>query len=187
VPGKTPKEAIETFAGFMNETLSCLTDRRLAAYPKSAKTFALLYENSVPIISTSGKRFYLQITQICTTEKRDDGLFKAHTREYSYVFSDSGADTNHGILSYHWHPNDFDLRDPHLHLRITPEMGYPEIERRISRAHFPTSRVCLEDFVTLLIKYYDIKSPLHHSTRLSILRRNKEAFRKGATWTIAHK
>jgi len=43
------------------------------------------------------------------------------------------------------------LRDPHLHLRTTPNLGYPEIERKIARAHFPSSRVCLEDFIKLLI------------------------------------
>jgi len=186
VPGKTAKEAIETFAGFMNETLSCLTDRRLVAFQEANNTFKLLYRSAAPIASVSGSRFYLQITQVCNAEEREDGTFKAHTREYSYVFSDSSADTNHGILSYHWHPNDFDLRTPHLHIRITPQMGCPEIERRISRAHFPTSRVCLEDFVYLLLKYYDIRSPLHHSRYGSILKRNKREFSKGATWTVHH-
>lgn len=184
MPGKTAKDAIENFASSMNETLSCLTDRPLAAHQRAANTFSLLYENAIPITSANGGRFYLQVTQICNTEKREDGLFKAHTREYSYVFSDTPEFTHHGILAYHWHPHDFDLRSPHLHLRITPQMGCPEIERKISRAHFPTSRVCLEDFVFLLLKYYDIKSPLHHSKYRSILRRNKEAFSKGATWTV---
>jgi len=168
----------------MNETLSCLTDHSLLAYQKANNTFALLYQSSVPIFSASGTRFYLQVTQICNAQKREDGLFKAHTREYSCVFSDSPADTNYGILAYHWHPNDFDLRSPHLHIRITPQMGSPEIERRISRAHFPTSRVSLEDFVFLLLKYYDIRSPLHHSTYRSILKRNRREFSKGATWTV---
>ena len=169
----------------MNETISCLTESTLAPYQKSDNTFALLFRNAVPIHNASGSRFYLQVTQVCNTEQTDDGLYKARTREYSYVFSDTAAESYHGILAYHWHPNDFDLRSPHLHLRITPQMGCPEIERRISRAHFPTSRVCLEDFVLLLIKYYDIKSPLHHSRYRSILKRNKDAFSRGATWTIS--
>lgn len=170
----------------MNETLSCLTNRPLQAYQRANNTFALLYKSSVPICSATGTRFYLQVTQICNAQKRDDGLFKAHTCEYSYVFSDSQEATHHGILAYHWHPNDFDLRSPHLHIRITPQIGSPEIERRISRAHFPTSRVSLEDFVSLLLNYYDIKSPLHHSTYRSILNRNKQEFSKGATWTVHH-
>jgi hypothetical protein len=90
--------------------------------------------------------------------------------------------SHHGIVAYHWHPDDFSVRDPHLHLRITPNLGYPEIERKIGRAHFPTSRVCLEDFVRLLIDYYDIKPSLHHSAWRRILRKNKAAFGKQASW-----
>ena len=170
----------------MNETLSCLTDRRLAPYQEADNTFVLLYKSSGPINAENGDRFYLQITQVCSAQRREDGSFKAHTQEYSYVFSDSAAPTNHGIISYHWHPNQFDLRAPHLHIRITPQIGCPEIERLISRAHFPTSRVCLEDFVFLLLKYYGIKSPLHSSNYGRILKRNKREFSKGATWTVHH-
>ena len=59
---------------------------------------------------------------------------------------------------------------------MTPNLGYPEIERKIARAHFPSSRVCLEDFIKLLIDYYDIKPLLYHSTRRRIFRKNKTAW-----------
>jgi len=170
----------------MNETLSCLTDRRLFAFQDGENSFYLLYKNAVPISSVNGKRFYLQITQVCSAIELDDGTFKAHTREYSYVFSDSSAPTKHGIVSYHWHPEEFNLRTPHLHLRITPHVASPEIEHLISKAHFPTSRVCLEDFVDLLLKYYDIRSPLRPNDYRRILRKNKRAFSKGASWTVNH-
>jgi hypothetical protein len=186
VPGKTPEKAIETFAGFMSETLSCLTGRRLDAFQKSANTFALLYKNPVLIRSSNGERFYLHIAQVCSTEECEDGSFKAHTREYNYVFSDSPSQDHHGILSYHWHPERFEVRHPHLHIRFTAQTGSPLIEHKISRAHFPTSRVCLEDFVMLLLDYYDIRSPIGNHESNKILKRNKKAFSKGATWTIGH-
>jgi hypothetical protein len=171
----------------MNETLSCVTDKRLVPYQDSDNLYKIFFRAPVRITARNGNRFYLQITQVCTAEERDDGLFKAHTREYSYVFSDSSESSHHGIVSYHWHPNDFALRDPHLHLKITPQLGYPEIERKVSRAHFPTSRVCLEDFIGLLINHYDIVPAIHHSTCRSILRKNKAAFGKEATWFIVPK
>jgi hypothetical protein len=170
----------------MNETLSCVTERRIAPYQESENLYKLLFRSPAPIMARNGDRFYLQVTQVCTAEKNDDGMFRAHMRQYSYVFSDSPIADYHGIVSYHWHPHDFARRNPHLHLRITQNMGYPEIERRISRAHYPTSRICLEDFVELLIEDYDIRSDLHHSTWKSILRRNKATFSKQATWFIAH-
>jgi hypothetical protein len=187
VPARTAKEAIEAFAGFLNETLSCVTESRLQPYQESSKLFKIFFVRPAPIVDRNGRRFYISITQICSTQKRDDGLIKAHTREYSYVFSDDPAPQTHGIVSYHWHPSDFAVRDPHLHLRITQQTGYPEIERKIARAHFPTSRVCLEDFVYLLIQHYDIKPLLHPSTWKRVLRKNKDAFNQGATWVIVPK
>ena len=168
----------------MNETLSCITKHRLRPHQIADNTFILFYPETVPIHANNGDRFFLQVTQVCNAVKCSNGTFKAHTRNYSYVFSEPGDDVNHGIVSYHWHPDDFAIRDPHLHIRITPKTGYPEIERRISRAHFPTSRVCLEDFVSLLIKYYGIKSAIQYSQYRRILARNKKAFSEGASWTI---
>ena len=139
----------------------------------------------MPISSRSGHRFYLSVVQICTAEKREAG-FKVHTLYYSYIFSDSAAFEHHGLVSYHWHPDEFAVRHPHLHLRITPELGYPEIERKIAKAHFPTSRVCLVDFVLMLIKYYDIEPLLDGGKWSRVLKKNRKAFAKGATWFVAH-
>ena len=173
---RNAEEAIEVFAGFMNETLSCVTDSQVSSYQESAKIYKLLFKKPTLVTARNGARFYISVAQACTVEAHTDGTFRVHMREYSYVFSDSAEPTHHGVVSYHWHARDFALRDPHLHLRITPNLGYPEIERKISRAHFPTSRVCLEDFIKLLIDYYDIKPLLYHSTRRRIFRKNKTAW-----------
>ena len=187
MPGRTAREAFETFVGYLNETLSCITESPLVAYQETDNRYKVLYPKTVTVDSRSGDRFYMQITQVCTVAQREDGLYKVKTREYSYVFSDSKDASHHGVLSYHWHPHDFNVRDPHLHLRISQQLGYPEIERKIARAHFPTSRVCLEDFVVLLINYYDIQPVLHASTWKAIIRRNKGAFNNQATWFVKPK
>jgi hypothetical protein len=186
VPGRNAKEAIANFAGFLNETLSCVTDTPLVVFQGSDRKFRLFLEEPVPLSSRSGHRFYLSVVQVCTTAKQDSGEFKVHTLYYSYIFSDSCAFSHHGVVSYHWHPDEFAVRHPHLHIRITQNLGYPEIERRIAKAHFPTSRICLEDFVYLLIKYYDIKPLLGDGKWSHLLRKNKKAFAKGATWVVAH-
>jgi hypothetical protein len=101
--------------------------------------------------------------------------YKVSTREYSYRLSDSPNIEDDDILAYHWHPNDFEVRYPHLHVRA--------VEGDI---HFPTSRVCVEDFILLLIKYYDVRPRLAHDEWTGILRKNKRAFGHGATWTVDH-
>lgn len=185
MPGRTAKEAIQNFAGFLNETLSCVTDTCLVAFQESDNKYKLFLKDPVPISSRSGHRFYLSVVQTCTVEKLEGG-FKVHTLYYSYIFSDSPAFAYHGVFSYHWHPDEFNVRHPHLHLRITPELGYPEIERKIAKAHYPTSRVCIEDFILLLIKYYDIQPLLGGAQWSRILRKNRNAFAKGATWFVTH-
>jgi hypothetical protein len=181
VPGE---EAVDAFIGFIRESLNCITDDRLLAHQESEKLYKLFFKSPAKVTARNGARFYVSVTQTFTVIKREDGTFKVHSREYSYVFSSNNEPTNKGVLAYHWHPHDFELRDPHLHVTITQNMGYPEIERRISRAHFPTSRVCLEDFILLLINYYDIKPMLPPSKYWRVLRKNKAAFGKQASWFV---
>jgi len=184
VPGKSPEEAIDTFTGFISETLSCVTRDCLVGFQESGRRHKIFFSDPAAVRSAAGQTFYLSIVQTFTIKKRDDGLYKVHTLQYSYVFNDDPQPTNKGLISYHWHPDDFNLREPHLHLHITPEVGYPEIERRIAKAHFPTSRVCLEDFVILLIKYYDITPTMDEARWTRILKRNRAAFSKMATWFV---
>jgi hypothetical protein len=185
VPGKSPEEAIDAFTGFISETLSCVTRDCLTGFQASDHRHKIFFSDPAAVRSAAGETFYLSIVQTFTTvKKQDDGLYKVRTLQYSYVFNDDPQPTNKGLVSYHWHPDDFSLRDPHLHLHITPEVGYPEIERRIARAHFPTSRVCLEDFIILLIKYYDIIPVVSETKWKRILKKNKAAFSKMATWAV---
>jgi hypothetical protein len=187
LPGKNPREAVENFAAFICETLSCITSDKPVAHQDSDNLYKLLFKKPARVTARNGDPFYVLATQTFTVIKKKDGTFKVHTREYSYVFSSTPEPAHKGIFSYHWHPEDFALRDPHLHITITQNMGYPEIERRIARAHFPTSRVSLEDFVLLLIKYYDIKPLLHSGKWHRILRKNKSAFGEQASWFIKPK
>jgi hypothetical protein len=186
VAGKTPNEARDNFIRFLRETLSCVTKQELTAFRQSSNLYKVWFDPPALVIARNGTRLYISITQIFTVKPDGKGEYKVSTREYSYIFSQTQEVNYHGILAYHWHPHDFEVRDPHLHITITPAAGYPEIERKISRAHFPTSRVALEDFVTLLIKYYDIKPQLPDARWKRYLKKNKSAFDKYATWKIQH-
>lgn len=182
--GKSPREASENFAYYLRETLNCVTDQELLAFQESDKIHKLTFKTPAVLASGHGTDYYLSVSQAFTIVATTDRQFKAHSREYSYIFSDSDTVSHHGIVSYHWHPHISDLRDPHLHLYVRRHAESSRTENIIPRAHFPTSRVCLEDFVWLLIKYYDI-NPLQEKWK-SILKKNKAAFAKGATWVVAH-
>jgi hypothetical protein len=184
VPGKSAQEAVDRFVGFIRETLNCITSAQLKAHRDSENLFKLFFEPAARVLAKNGEKFYISIAQTFTVEQREDGQFKAHTRQYSYVFSTTQGTDHHGRIAYHWHPDDFQLREPHLHISLTPTVGYPPIDQKISRAHFPTSRVCLEDFVEFLIRYYDIKPPIAEREWKRILKKNKSAFAAQATWFV---
>lgn len=181
--GKNPREASENFAFFFRETLNCVTDQELLAYQESDKVHKVTFKDPAVLESKNGMKYYLSVSQAFTILPKED-QFKVHSREYSYIFSDSNTISHHGIVSYHWHPHISDLRDPHLHLHVKSHAESTRTEKIIPRAHYPTSRVCLEDFIWLLIQYYEIK-PLDRKWK-SVLKKNKTAFAKGATWVIAH-
>lgn len=169
--GKNKREAVDNFAGYIRESLSCISDAYVLVYQASANIFKIFYEQPVKLNSKEGL-YLFSVVQICSAqEDAKYGGFKAKTRNYSYtLIRVPGEGEAEEVLSYHWHPDDSALRDPHLHLGCIP------------RIHFPTSRVCLEDVVGMLINYYGIVPQLAHSEWTRILEKNKRAFNRMATW-----
>jgi hypothetical protein len=171
VAGKSRREAIDNFAGYVRETLSCISDAYLYVYQESNNIFKIFYEQPARV-QAENDLFLFSVIQICTAaEDKKNGGFKAKTRNYSYTLLRIPSDEQPvEVLSYHWHPHDSALRDPHLHLSVVP------------RVHFPTSRVCLEDVVRMLIRYYDVVPKIAHSEWTRIIEKNRRAFNAMATW-----
>ena len=171
--GKTPREAADNFVSFLRETLSCISDHFVSAYQQSEKLYKVYYEPYATVSTGDGKEYRISVTQIFRAIPHPDleGQFKARTQEYSYRLL-AGPGENTEILAYHWHPQEPGVNYPHLHLRLYP------------RVHFPSSRVCLEDFVTLLMRDYGVRARRSHSECKEILTRNKKAFERMATWKI---
>jgi hypothetical protein len=128
------------------------------------------------LATKSGAKLFFSFTQVLGAgpDARQPGEFKVSTREYSYRLMQRSDVASREILAYRWHPNDSELRDPHLHIRS------------IARVHFPTSRVCVEDFVCMLIKYYGVRSMMKKSEWMAIIDKNKMAFERMATWKVQH-
>jgi hypothetical protein len=175
VPGKSPKEAANNFIFFLRETLSCISDHFVSAYPQSQKLYKIYYEPYAELRTKKDDQYSLSITQIFRVIPHPElaGQFKARTQEYSYRLLRGPGEQNE-VLAYHWHPQEPGVHYPHLHIAEAP------------RIHFPTSRVCLEDFVFLLIRDYGVRSIRPHAEYKEILDRNKRAFEKSATWKVAN-
>jgi hypothetical protein len=171
VPGKSPKEAAQNFIKFLKETLSCVTNQFLSAYPEG-NVYKVYYEPYASLSDRYGNRFAISITQIfrAVPDPKTNGEFKAKTDHYSYRLL-RGPEEENEVLAYHWHPQE-SVVYPHLHVKELPKV------------HLPTSRVCLEDFVSLLMRDYKIRPRRSHAECKEILERNKGAFEKMATWKI---
>jgi hypothetical protein len=176
VGAKNEREAADNFAGFLQETVSCVTSEWLNTFKQSKKLYKVWTHPPFELSTASGAKPLLSVTQIFSVvpDPSEEGTFKAKTREYSYRLTMGAANGRREIASYHWHPHEFEVRYPHLHVGKVP------------RVHFPTSRVCLEDFIFMLIKYYGVKPTMKPTEWKSILARNKTAFEKWATWKIQH-
>ena len=171
--GRTQPEAKDSFLHFLRETLSCITSDQLTAFQESKKLFKVWFDPPAQVRLRDNSLARISVIQIFTVVPDPQrGGFKAKTREYSYSFSTQADVEGVGLFSYHWHPHDLAVHFPHLHISSVP------------RVHFPTSRVFLEDFVLMLIEYYDVRPRLPHSEWTAILKKNKSAFNKMATWTI---
>ena len=171
---KSEPEAADKFAGFLQETVSCVTDEWLTNFHQSKKLYKIWTHPPISLSTQSGAKPLLSVTQVFTVvpDPLDEGTFKAKTREYSYRLTTSAATGQRETVSYHWHPHEFEVRYPHLHVG------------RVPRVHFPTSRVCLEDFILMLIKYYGVKPMMRTQEWKNVLLKNKTAFEKWATWKI---
>jgi len=181
---ESAQEAIAEFLTDLRDSLRCVTNVQPSAFQKSENIFVIFFADPASVATRAGGQLFLSGTQNFTVVKTVDGHFRAHTRGYSYILAEDSTATTKGDVSYHCHPFDFDLRTPHLHLAYEPHVTSREIEKKIARAHYPTSRVCLEDFILLLINYYDVKPIGLKSVWSRVLERNKKKFVANATWFV---
>lgn len=173
--GKNEKEAADNFLGYFNETISCITSQPLTAFRQSKKLYRAYLNPPAGLQTKSGGRLVVSITQVFGVgqDPSDKKRFKVRTQHYSYVLYQATDEGNEQILSYHWHPQNSAVHAPHLHVACVP------------RVHFPTSRVCVEDFVWMIIQYYGAQPTMKKSEWTAILEKNKKAFEQMASWKIS--
>jgi hypothetical protein len=109
--------------------------------------------------------------------KSQDGTTRANSTGYSYGLLAKQNGEFYAIVEFHWHPEDtVNLKWPHVHVIANSKDG------ELSRVHFPTARICIEDFIRLLIRGFDVKPRLPHDEYKRILMKNKAAFVDKANW-----
>lgn len=169
---KNKADAKDNFAGFFKETLSCVSDAYLQPVQISLNRFILTYEPPAIVLCRAGERT-LDISQtfrIGKDEKR--GGFKAITLHYDYTLNAKDGDAWRELVSYHWHPDETEVRVPHLHVGCE---CFP-------RVHFPTRRISIERFLLMLFDYYEVEPLLDETECRRILGKNNKAFEQMSSW-----
>jgi hypothetical protein len=175
VPTKTANEADKNFAYFFRESISVLTNATLLTSADQNRQI-LTYEPPVKLQRKKGETLYLSITQTYLIIHTADG-YKAQTTDYIYAVQGKHNDEFIPIFEFHWHPESTPkLKWPHMHINANTYDG------DTSRVHFPTARICIEDFIKFLIRDFGIKPRLPYAVWREILIRNKAAFMAHASW-----
>jgi hypothetical protein len=117
-------------------------------YHASATPHPLTLAGGLPVDLGSGVGLAIQVSQqyrVLETNLDPREPWRVTTVAYHYTLRDSEAQE---VISYQWHPNvPNSVSFPHLHIGYGAGVAREEFQR----AHLPTGRVALEDFVRLLI------------------------------------
>ncbi len=172
---RNPREADSNFAYYFRESLSVVTNAFLLASADKDERI-LIYEPPVKLQRKAGDPLYMSITQTYLVTQAEEG-YKARTTSYVYSLLTKKDDTFREIVEFHWHPRSTPkLRWPHLHVNGKTDDG------DISRVHLPTARVCVEDFLRLLIRDFGVLARLPYDEWKKILAKNKAAFVEHSSW-----
>jgi hypothetical protein len=175
VPGRTAREADNNFALYFRESLSVVTNAYLQA-SAIGDLRILIYEPPVKLQRKHADPLYLSIVQTYKVVKGPDG-YKANTTSYQYSASTKRGDAYKEILAFHWHPDTTpNLKWPHVHINGFTDDG------DFSHAHIPTGRMCIEDFIRMLIRDFGVKARMPYDEWKKMLVKNKAAFVGGASW-----
>jgi hypothetical protein len=167
VPGRNSREAIESYAESICQTLRCIT-RSVIGFgvgvspSGSVGSLNFLPDPIAPLCRTKLGLLFSQ-GYVCTQDSHGDQLWKVQTRSYFYTVFDCRDEEPCEIFSYQWHPESR-ITIPHVHFK----KGDPTI----TRAHLPTGRIAIELIVEFLIQDLGVVSPIKKWE--AVIARNRE-------------
>ena len=179
--GKTPQKAVQNFVKPIQLALSCVTDCVIARSGDDStnKDHVLIVGEGepFPLRRTSGSALRARVSQNYRIVPAEGprGPWKVTTTAYLYTLEEADGPE---ILSYQWHPSGpSSVHYPHLH--VGQAAGKPRPELR--RAHLPTGRISLEQFLWLAIEAFKVR-PRRDDWR-DVLFKTRQKFEQWRTWT----
>jgi len=179
VAGRSPAEALENFLLPLRQAVGCVTSAqidRLGEKPVPGRLYPLTISGGqrVKVRRDVGEALSIRVTQHYRIVKAslDRGPWKVQTAAYSYTLETLAA---HEIVAYHWHPDAPGPSFPHLHIGFAAGT----IRDELQKAHCPTGRIALEQFLRLVIEEFGITAKKGWS---DVLANAQVAFEQWRTW-----
>ncbi len=167
---------MQNYVAPLQQALSCVSRAvlRPSSYEPSSQPLVLSSEQ-LPERFSNGDLYFDVGQWFSIIEDSKNGPWRITTEGYKYTIETKDGEE---ILGYHWHPKARSpFKEPHLHLGAGARIGRSELEA--AKAHLPTGRVSMEDFVKLLIEAFNAKPRKGWRT---ILEKTGGAFLKYASW-----
>lgn len=177
--GRTRKAANDRFRDTMQGVFACVARNGfLASTPGPASqppTSTLALSSGIEPTALSGStQLSLTVSHGYSVEQDSAGLWRVQTRSYAYHVYDAAG---RRILGYHWHPGGRSrVQAPHLHVYVDESFG----GRHLSRVHFLTGRIALEDVVEVLVEEFEV-TPRRADWKAT-LHKTRELFEQERTW-----
>lgn len=178
--GASPKQPVENFVRPLQRALSCVTTAvidRQGGYDLGV-IYALTVNAGEPVRLARVARpsdIAIRIGQQyrIVHAEGDRGPLKVQTVAYMYTLEDADG---REVFGYHWHPESRSPSSfPHIHFGAGAMVGRAEVQR----AHFPTGRVSVEEFLRLLIEAFDVRT--RRRDWRAVLQQTQAAFSKWRT------
>ncbi len=174
---ESPQDAAELFLRPLRRALSCITNEYLGGGYHPSRPTLLSFPNARNdgYIRLRSDHCQLQTQRLIEfrlsynyeiTEGADGWV--AHTTGYNYAFQ---LDNGREIVAYHFDPRRrWKVQTPHLHVR---GLAAP---LALSRAHFPTGRVSIEEVIRFAITELRVRPLLPDNLWQALLEETERAF-----------
>lgn len=170
--GSTLSEAFHNFLDPLKRAVSCVTPGQIKheGWPQD-RDRRLALEETLP----RGEHMRLSILQTYRLVKAEGerGPLKATTRAYAYILENADG---RELVAFHWHPGGrSSVERPHMHLGAGCGVDGP-----LTKVHFPTGRVSVEDFLWLAIHGFGAEP--QRDDWEDVLTQSRDAFQTWRTW-----
>lgn len=177
--GRDPAEALANYLNPFGRAVRCVSRSAMLVHdchhPRDGLTHSFTPAGNQPLVVATVRgdtQFGLMVQQrfrIVPDPRPERGPWRATTLKYHYSLATADGME---IAAYHWHPGEDAFNEPHLHV----EGGRGLVARR---AHLPTSRVPVEDFIRFVIREFSVAADHNYA---AVLGRSRERFLRFRDW-----